>query len=890
MGKQAQMVTIEEQATAVVVKVMQVLKTREGSIPSLMNQDNLTEVESVSSSNAQELRSLGTSHPGDDDFNEKDLNDDPNSPKAPSMAAVDHLWIPQSTPAPTDGRGKHLVHARIPGTPRDFFDAVLRDGSTFLEKFLASQGNRQLVMSRWRPHEQLGFVRDLQFIAPIKGAFSNWGAAQTQCYQSHRFAVYDVDEHLVFESSQTMTDIPYGDCFTVDLRWDVTAVKGGEGAKGGGGGGSEVNFDVYIKVPFSRRCLFKSVIENGSHNQVQETYTGMVEQLRIQLADRSRMEELNGNGPSNSNSNSNNNNVSSADDASNGSHPPTPLSPSSSSKADGASVSTTNSSGNSNSNSNSQNNNKSSNNEKTVASRSGATDGKASVKVGGGGGGVASQKEEDVSTPTSRDGIPVVVRQGGSAIAVPPKRDPGSNDVSTEMKDEAPLLSPPHSSDAGPSAHPPNQNQISIISNVVSSNISNSSSSTHTAAIVARVCRLREKKATTKSSRGDDSTSTTNQSANTTGSGTSKLSPSSSPIISTPSSHSYSSTAATTSSSQVLVSSMPPPSLSSNSTTPVAAATAVLSSLSSGFNRLVHACADTLYGGIQNRSHMTRLSIRRGLPNALHGFRSKKKEKKLSHHRNHSQSQSQGAVKGEEGAGRKAFLRRRRGETGKDGEEGGEGGGYLDGREEEEGEGRGEGSSESGEGDFAEHENDAKESHHMTHHNHRTNDQKEHDSKSLARSNSKNSQGNTYTYPYSSNHSENSKDSASSSGSSATNGNGKGAVAPNQLHALIPGNANTAAAAAVVANNNNNHANLNNPQQCLPKRAKFLIATLLALILIQVLSCIVATHAPRGLWSSPWPSWNGNPDPRILPAPGFPYSHSNVYGRPTANGGEGAMR
>ncbi len=34
------------------------------------------------------------------------------------------------------------------------------------------------------------------------------------------FCVY-TEDHLVFESSQTMTDIPYGDCFTVDLRWDV---------------------------------------------------------------------------------------------------------------------------------------------------------------------------------------------------------------------------------------------------------------------------------------------------------------------------------------------------------------------------------------------------------------------------------------------------------------------------------------------------------------------------------------------------------------------------------------------------------------------------------------------------------------------------------------------
>lgn len=41
-------------------------------------------------------------------------------------------------------------------------------------------------------------------------------------------------EHVVFESSQTMTDIPYGDCFTVDLRWDVHSMGPPSGGAEGG--------------------------------------------------------------------------------------------------------------------------------------------------------------------------------------------------------------------------------------------------------------------------------------------------------------------------------------------------------------------------------------------------------------------------------------------------------------------------------------------------------------------------------------------------------------------------------------------------------------------------------------------------------------------------------
>lgn len=84
-----------------------------------------------------------------------------------------------------------------------------------------AQGNRRINLSTWKQVDVLGHVRDLHFISPIKGAFSSWGASHAKCFQSHRYQQY-AGGRLVFESSQTLSDIPYGDCFTVDKRWDVT--------------------------------------------------------------------------------------------------------------------------------------------------------------------------------------------------------------------------------------------------------------------------------------------------------------------------------------------------------------------------------------------------------------------------------------------------------------------------------------------------------------------------------------------------------------------------------------------------------------------------------------------------------------------------------------------
>ncbi len=46
------------------------------------------------------------------------------------------------------------------------------------------------------------------------------GPSQAVCHQVQRVRMYKGD-HLVFETSQVMDDIPYGDRFKVEARWDV---------------------------------------------------------------------------------------------------------------------------------------------------------------------------------------------------------------------------------------------------------------------------------------------------------------------------------------------------------------------------------------------------------------------------------------------------------------------------------------------------------------------------------------------------------------------------------------------------------------------------------------------------------------------------------------------
>ena len=46
------------------------------------------------------------------------------------------------------------------------------------------------------------------------------GPPEALCHQTQRVGVYAA-QHIVFETSQVMNDIPYGDHFKVETRWDI---------------------------------------------------------------------------------------------------------------------------------------------------------------------------------------------------------------------------------------------------------------------------------------------------------------------------------------------------------------------------------------------------------------------------------------------------------------------------------------------------------------------------------------------------------------------------------------------------------------------------------------------------------------------------------------------
>lgn len=163
-------------------------------------------------------------------------------------------------PPPLSNNMQRVLKCALPCSPRDFYRAFLCSSSDFFTAFHLSQNHHSIRMSPWQRHYAVGPVRDLRFVTPIKG----WrlGPSQTMCHQTQRYRVYK-GEVLVFETSQVMTDIPYGDCFKVETRWDV-------------GPGAEPNtcsVEIHIAVPFTKSTVWRKMIEKSVTDSSLEAYT-----------------------------------------------------------------------------------------------------------------------------------------------------------------------------------------------------------------------------------------------------------------------------------------------------------------------------------------------------------------------------------------------------------------------------------------------------------------------------------------------------------------------------------------------------------------------------------------------------------------------------------------
>lgn len=154
-----------------------------------------------------------------------------------------------------------VAESKFPINVQQFFNLFVSDDAIdFVESYHKKCGDKDLRCTSWSPHDNIGYRREKTFQHPIKVYF---GAKCGGCKETQKFRVYR-NSHLVIETSQEVSDVPYADYFTVEGIWDVQ--------KDGGTSEECCVLQVYITVAFSKKTMWKGKIEQSTIEECREAF------------------------------------------------------------------------------------------------------------------------------------------------------------------------------------------------------------------------------------------------------------------------------------------------------------------------------------------------------------------------------------------------------------------------------------------------------------------------------------------------------------------------------------------------------------------------------------------------------------------------------------------
>ncbi|PKA53325.1 C2 and GRAM domain-containing protein [Apostasia shenzhenica] len=166
-----------------------------------------------------------------------------------------------------------VAQANFPICMEEFFDFFISDQAfNFLEDFHKRCGDKDFKCTAWQKHEVFGYTRDVSFLHPVKVYL---GAKFGCCQEVQKFRVFR-NRHLVIETTQQITDVPYSDYFLVEGIWDVTQDADEE---------NRCTLRVYSNVAFSKKTIFRGKIEQSTREECREVY-GIWVQIACELLKR----------------------------------------------------------------------------------------------------------------------------------------------------------------------------------------------------------------------------------------------------------------------------------------------------------------------------------------------------------------------------------------------------------------------------------------------------------------------------------------------------------------------------------------------------------------------------------------------------------------------------
>jgi hypothetical protein len=160
------------------------------------------------------------------------------------------------------------VEAEFDCTAARFFELFFSDASPFGAFYRGFRGDTDYVQGKWVADEALGNVRMLEFRSLVKTK-APFAPPTTAVVENQRYA--RTANRLVIEMAGSYKDVPFGDYFRVESRWEVVEE------------GGRCRLTVRVGVNFTKSTWLKGKITGGVTSECKTSFEGWVAEAKKEL-------------------------------------------------------------------------------------------------------------------------------------------------------------------------------------------------------------------------------------------------------------------------------------------------------------------------------------------------------------------------------------------------------------------------------------------------------------------------------------------------------------------------------------------------------------------------------------------------------------------------------
>lgn len=203
----------------------------------------------------------------DEDAN--DNNDLPTQSEAPineDSNKINEINFLQLDPS---DKQKELLKVVLPVDVNKFFELFFSDDAIFpLSEHFKMNNERDINLSKWIENPEMGIhTRELKMIINIK---ENPLRDHSRCYKVQSYK--KEDDKLTINSMTKNLDIPYGSCFQVEERWEITPYENDK---------EKCLLRCIMWIVFNKSTLFKNFIESKVTEGIKKDYESYMNHIKI---------------------------------------------------------------------------------------------------------------------------------------------------------------------------------------------------------------------------------------------------------------------------------------------------------------------------------------------------------------------------------------------------------------------------------------------------------------------------------------------------------------------------------------------------------------------------------------------------------------------------------